>query len=137
MATGNFYTMENFPLYAYLEDDWDWFEEEEFCSFITEEVNELNCDLTFFKVSLKSGYYAGVQFYVDDLHNLDRYGWEYWSNDDCNYEFDMCRSKAIRKYQSEINKVNRWLAKTAKEYGFEKLVVSARFSNGEVMYNRA
>lgn len=138
MATANFETMENFPLYAYLNDfSLDWFELNELCSCITEQANVLNYDLTFFRVSLRDGYYSGIQFYVEDIHQLDRYGWEYWTNDDCNYELDMCRSKAMRKYQTEMNKVNRWLAKIAKEYDFEKLVVTARFSNGETMYKRA
>lgn len=132
MATSNFWSMDNFPIYANMEE-MDWIEADEFYSNVEEVVDEFNEDLLFFKVSLKSGYYEGVQFYVEDKEDFGKYMNEF-TNDDCHYYFDVCRSVAIRKYYSEINKINRWLKKTAKEWGFIQLSVVARFSNGETIY---
>ena len=64
----------------------------------------------------------------DDLPEMD--------NEDCRYYFDMYRSVAIRRYNSEVNKVCRSLRKLAKEYGFDELYLRARFSNGEALYGR-
>ena len=137
MATGNFVTMDDFPLYVSNEEqnEADDFEQMELCSMIQDELDDFNADLLFFKVSLKSGYYEGIQFYVEDKYDFGKY-MESWDNYDCQYYFDMCRSVTIRKYTSEINKVNRFLKSIAKKYGFIKLEVSARFSNGEVIYTR-
>jgi len=63
---------------------------------IEHNLNEFNDELSFFKVVLHSGYYRGVQTLVEcenDPHELD--------NSDCHYCWDMCRSKAIRKHESE------------------------------------
>ena len=138
MVTGNFVTMENFPLYVSNEaqNEADDFEQIELCDMIQEELDDFNTDLLFFKVSLKSGYYVGVQFYVEDKYDFGKY-MDSWDNYDCRYHFDMCRSVTIRKYASEINKVNKFLRNIAKKYEFQKLEVLARFSNGEVIYGRA
>lgn len=88
--------------------------------------------LTFHELSFKSGYYEGVQIYVkekENPHELD--------NDDCNYYFDMCRSKAIRKYDAEIRKINKWMDKVATEYGWRELHCLGIFSNGEAIYQYA
>ena len=93
--------------------------------------NDVNGGLIFHKISVESGYYSGVQFYVettDDPTEMD--------NEDCRYYFDMYRSVAIRRYNSEVNKVCRILRKLAKEYGFDELYLRARFSNGEALYGR-
>ena len=63
-------------------------------------MEKLNNDLTFHSMEFKSGYYEGVQLYVnttENPHELD--------NEDCRYYFDMCRSQAIRKYDAEIRKI--------------------------------
>lgn len=57
-------------------------------------------------------------------------------NDDCHYYFDVCRSVAIRRYNSEINKINRILKMLAKEYGFDEVYCSAVFGNGEAIYTK-
>lgn len=88
--------------------------------------------LAFHKLKFESGHYDGIQIYVEEKenpHELD--------NDDCNYYFDMCRSKAIRKYDTEIRKINRWLDKVAKEYGWRELYCLGIFSNGEAVYRYA
>ena len=95
-----------------------------------EKLNEL---LFFHEVKFKSGYYDGVQLYVEEKavnpHELD--------NEDCRYYYDMCRSVAIRKYNAEIRKINRWMEKTAVEYGWRKLNCLGIFSNGEAIYQYA
>lgn len=97
-----------------------------------EEMNSLNDILAFHKLELKDGYYDGVQIYVvekENPHELD--------NDDCNYYYDMCRSKAIRKYDSEIRKINKWMDKVASQYGWKEIYCVGVFSNGEAIYSYA
>lgn len=167
MATANFCMMERFPLFARsfngkvkrcpecdtvtwdtdatececcgcdeLEDavQFDEMECYDVCREVEKRLADFNYDLLFHKVSLKDGYYCGVQFYVEAEHDLDEYD---YSNDDCHYYFDCCRSVAYRKYKAEKQKIARKLEELAKEYGFEELVCVARFSNGEMMYGRA
>ena len=78
-----------------------------------------------------SGYYCGLQLFVDELHDPNEY-----DNEDCRWEFDLCRSVAIRRYNSEINKINRELRKLARFYGFDELYCAALFSSGEAVYRR-
>jgi hypothetical protein len=93
-------------------------------------AKELNEYLTFYTVSVESGYYSGLQFYVDekycDVEDMD--------NEDARMEFGMCRSKMLRKYNSEGNWLRRELRKAKDELGLVELGVTARFSNGEVWY---
>lgn len=96
-------------------------------------MEDFNDTLTFHKLTFRSGYYTGVQLYVEEKeenpYNLD--------NEDCHYYYDMCRSAAIRKYDAEIRKINRWMEKVAPEYGWENYVVFGIFSNGEAIYEYA
>lgn len=95
-------------------------------------MEDFNDTLTFHKITFKSGYYDGVQLYVeekDNPHELD--------NDDCHYYYDMCRSKAIRKYEAEIRKINKWMEKVAKEHGWQKIYCLGVASNGEAFYQYA
>lgn len=98
---------------------------------IEQELDTINMDLMFHKISIKSGYYYGAQFYVEAEHDLDEYEYD---NDDCHYYFDCCRSMAHRKYEAEKRKITRLLGKLGKRYGFQELVRVARFSNGEALY---
>lgn len=97
------------------------------------EMEKFNYSLTFHRLELKSGYYDGVQIYVEELaempHILD--------NDDCHYYYDMCRSQAIRKYEAEVRKINKWMEKVATGYGWRKLHCLGVFSNGEAIYQYA
>ena len=97
-------------------------------------MEEFNDTLTFHEITFKSGYYDGVQLYVEEKeenpHELD--------NEDCKYYYDMCRSVAIRKYDAEIRKINKWMEKVAAaEYGWRKLYCLGIFSNGEAIYSYA
>lgn len=166
MSAANFCTMRDFPLFAkdYYEDtkrcpecgaimsedatecefcecneleDYRYFDE---CAayddneIIGAALDSFNYELMFHKVKLRSGYYTGVQFYVEVEHDLAE---EDYTNDDCHYYFDCCRSVAYRKYEAEIRKINRKLAALGKEYGFQEYVCIARFSNGEARYDLA
>lgn len=88
---------------------------------------------------------CGEYFTADVLHDEEIEGHtivetEYdlsaddYDNDDCRYYFDCCRSAAYRKYAAEIRKINRFMEKLGKAYGFEELVCTGRFSNGEAMF---
>ena len=97
-----------------------------------DKAEELNENLTFCEVSVQSGYYSGVQFYVDE---------KYWNiedmdNEEAQDEFGMCRSKMRRKYQVEGNKLRRALKQAKKERGLIELGVVGRFSNGETLYSK-
>ena len=95
-------------------------------------MEDFSDTLTFHELTLKSGYYDGVQIYVEEKENpyeLD--------NEDCHYYYDMCRSKAIRKYESEVRKINRWMDKVASQYGWRELHCLGIFSNGEAIYQYA
>ena len=128
--------MKNFDLYAVC---YDYDEEEEmpydyYCLLYDElehglDLKNTNAGLTFHEISLKSGYYDGLQIYVeekDNPHNLDNY--------ETQYLYSLCRSVAIRKYDAEIRKIRRWMEKNLPPLGFMKLHVVARFSNGETIY---
>lgn len=96
-------------------------------------ADTINDELAFFRVSVRSGYYYGMQFYVEEPELSP----EELDNEYCWYIWDMCRSVAIRRRAAEIRKVNRWLEKMSKEYGMMKLVCVGRFSNGECLYQEA
>ncbi|MGN0130691.1 MAG: hypothetical protein ACI4CE_07385 [Methanomethylophilus alvi] len=87
------------------------------------------------KITLESGYYTGVQFFVEEQFNgYDKM--EDMDNADCQYHYGECRSKVLRRYNTEIRKVQKAMAKIAADYGFSELICIARFSNGEAMYQR-
>lgn len=96
-------------------------------------MEDFNDTLVFHKLKFESGYYEGVQIYVEEKeenpYDLD--------NDDCNYYYDMCRSKAIRKYDAEIRKINKWMDKVATQHGWKELICLGIFSNGEAIYQYA
>lgn len=161
MSTANFKTMENFPLYvtdapevpvcplcgAQFEDENS--HECECCDYtgepemttdpffyddlfygLKEPLEELNDSLLFYRVSLESGYYCGVQFYVEEKTDLP----QELDNEDCRYNWDLCRSVAIRKEERERRRIIRKLDALALTYGFQKIVCVGIFSNGEAIY---
>lgn len=118
-------------------EDYTYFDElacmDDFAA-IKAELEDINRDLLFHKISVESGYYCGAQFYVKAEHDLDEYEYD---NSDCHYYFDCCRSVAHRKYDAEKRKINRLLQKLGERYGFQEYVCVARFSNGEAWYELA
>ena len=145
MSTANYLMMEDFPLYARDEyDEMDLLADEGEASFewaaeslrwlcedMRGDVEDLDGGLLFHRVSRRGGYYCGVQLYVDTVHDVREY-----DNSDCRYGWDMCRSEALRRFESERNRIRRCLRGLAASYGFAELSVAARFSNGETWYSK-
>ena len=133
MATSNFRIMNNFVLVVTNDCD-DPF----ICDLIVEEmtaaIEKLNDTLIFHKISVKSGYYEGLQYYVECEHELEKYEYD---NDDCWYYFDMCKSAAYKKYRAEINRINKELKKIASMHDYEILKEVGKFSDGTAIYTRA
>ena len=164
MGTCNFWSMENFDLWAVgsdrfynklcpecncggmagdvceccgadiaeVETEFDDIAEECFYEDILRDLEEANSGLLFHEITIKSGYYEGLQLYVETRHYVEEY-----DNGDTQYYFDLCRSAARRKYAAEQRKINKILARIGRDYGMDKLAIYARFSNGETWYTKA
>lgn len=111
---------------------WDDIEAEYFFDSIMNRCEELSDKLLFHKITAISGYYSGMQLYVELTDNV--YYLE--DNEDCKCYMGMYKSQAQRKYEAEQNKVNRLLEKIAEEYNFYKIRCVGVFSNGEAVYER-
>ncbi len=99
-------------------------------------LNEKNKELSFFKMKIQGGYYDGLQAIIES--NIEYLAAEdiangNFSNEDSRYFWNLCRSIAIRKIKTEINKINRELARL-KDYGFKEFIKTGQFSNGEGLY---
>ncbi len=94
-------------------------------------ADRINEKLTFHRVRVEAGYYSGAQFIVDELYD----DISEMSNDYTQYHFDMCKSKALRKFNAEVRRIVRELRKL-KKCGYEELECVAIFSNGEAVYER-
>lgn len=139
MSTPNFKTQDNFPLYVYDDGEMEWWEAQDYFGAVKSAMDEQNSGLAFFRITLKSGYYCGVQFYVEMTDAADMAGFTpdgdlYADNESCRYYLDMCYSQARRKFGSEARKVQRLMQKLAEEWFFEKYYCTAIFSNGEAIY---
>ena len=160
MSTPNFYNQKNFKLYiqSFEEMSMEDFEAEFGSDSEIEYWEEMshmeqmfyndiidNCDgfktvmenfnntLTFHEITLESGYYSGIQLYVEENYYIP---YEL-DNEDCHYYYNMCRSKALRKYNAEVRKINKWMDKIATQYGWRELICCGIFSNGEAIYRYA
>lgn len=101
---------------------------------VTQRLDDLANDLTFWRVSVCSGYYGGVQLYAESVHDDPEDIRRYWSNDDCRAEFDMCKSQTIRACEREQRKVCRAFKKIAQEFNFACLETVGTASSGETFY---
>ena len=98
-------------------------------------LHTLKRELQFFEITLKDGYYCGLQFYVEETGNMRYIDVEDVDNEETRYYYDMCKSEFLRKYYSEINFINKkLLPKLAKFFGFEEYYCRGIFSNGEAVY---
>lgn len=97
-----------------------------------------------FFVGIGGGYYDGMQIFTDDNLYFDP---EEIANDeglldDFEYaedqaDYDRVVKEVEERVQNEwVGKINDFLNKLCSEYGWMKLGVSARFSNGETWYNK-
>lgn len=116
--------------------EWDLQDEAEKAERLAEEFTE---NLQFHDVTIESGYYYGFQFWVEEKYSkyfdLDKSSEYCIDNEDAHYYFDMFRSQALRAADAEKRKISKWLEKLQDE-GFEILVCTAKFSNGEAIYQR-
>ena len=158
MGTANFITQDRFDLYVtdyeapskndlieqgYTEEEaenYDYsFDLEIFYDDIQREFDillpilekKLRKPLQYHEVKLKGGYYSGVQLFVNETnenpHDLD--------NEDTHYYFGMCRSKAIKEYEADVQRVRKLMDMIAKELHFMRLGCVGVFSNGEAIYH--
>ena len=98
-------------------------------------LHTLKRELQFFEITLKDGYYCGLQFYVEETGSMRYICVEDVDNEETRYYYDMCKSEFLRKYNSEINFINKkLLPKLAKFFGFEEYYCGGIFSNGEALY---
>ena len=95
-------------------------------------AERLNAAQPFYEVTIESGHYCGLQFYVSENY------WkiEQMDNQESKEEFGMCRSKMLRQYKSAGNLIRRELRKAKQDLGSYELGIVARFSNGETMYTK-
>ena len=106
-----------------------------FSETVNDILHTLKRELQFFKITLKDGYYCGLQFYVEETGNMAYIDVENVDNEDTKYYYDMCKSEFLRKYNSEINFINKkLLPKLAKFFSFEEYYCGGIFSNGEALY---
>ena len=150
MSAANFHTMAKFPLFVILNESFEYglaeengnetdetfFDNDEcqdWCEEVEGRLSKLNTTLLFHKVELKSGYYDGVQFYVNERYNDIRV----WSKVDYRNEFDMNRSTTLRKYDAEIKRITKALRQIADGHGMMELNCVGVFSSGEAVYERA
>ena len=121
----------------YLEEDEDEYWEFKDASYLAKEFTK---ELKYHDVNVQSGYYYGFQFVVDEKRSsqfdLDKDSEYCIDNEDAHYYYNMCRSQVIRKADAEKRKIRKWLEKIAEDYGYEILVRTALFSNGEAVYER-
>lgn len=135
MSTPNFRTQENFDLFIYDDSDFfDHFETEILCEDIQAELDFVNSGLTFHEIKLHSGYYTGLQFYVNEHYTADDL--ETMNSDECRYYFDLTAGQAKAKHAAEVNRIQNTLTELADHYGFEQTKCVGIFSNGEAIYKR-
>lgn len=103
-------------------DDQYYFWINETVGDIKEALEKVNQVLEFHKITLRSGYYAGCQLYVEE--------------DDRYWYFDPSDPDDIYKYNFDLLKTKLFMAAVAKKYGMDQLTVAARFSSGETWYSK-
>lgn len=131
---------------AFYDDETDTFDDDgwwAYCKDIERYLlAPLNEQLSFMRLSLESGYYDSAQIVpimVDELGHDLSYGDTPYDYDNalCRDTWDMCRSRAIRRYDAELRKIDRYMRKYGPSFGFEHLEILGRFSNGGAVYGRA
>ena len=131
MATGDFVTNKNFPIVCIDDETYEeiYFDYDDMMYDVKGAFGSLN--LKFHKVKVRTGYYEGAQILFEVIGNPNE-----MDNDETQYWFGMCRSKAIRAYKSEINKINRKIDELVEEGVWMKFSIVDRFSNGECVYRQ-
>ena len=151
MARPNFTTQEHFDLYLsemqyqLLDEDDNEIDEYEFDEWLYEEtldyLKELNKNLNFFKITLISGNYAGIQTYIEEqddyfsaIELIDNYDW--YNGKDFYQMFGKTKYIMKRQIEKEIKEINQKLLPLLKLYTFDRYGITAQFSNGETFYGK-
>lgn len=135
------YDEEDFNYDNWVDNDAEWYYDSEYANlkWLADEVND---KLNYFKITLESGYYDGIQTLIEPQ--------DYWSvlsyknfedfeldNEDSNYYFGDYRSVTLRKIRAEINKINKkYLPYMKNNSSLERIIKIGQFSNGEAVYQR-
>ena len=122
-----------------VEPTFDEYAADEYRYDLVNSIEQENENLLFHHITVRAGYYDGLQLYVNLTNYADQAGFtengpEYVDNESARYYLDMYRSQAIRKYEAEQRKVEKALERLGRAHGMEKLAIYARFSNGETWY---
>ena len=139
MSTPNFLNQADFDLYACDDDLCEFLRDSDLDNALEFAKKQLNRELQFFELSLHGGCYAGAQIKIDENAYCREYGNPHdLDNDGCRWQWDLCRSQAIRKFESEKKWINKKLLPIVADYlGFRKLYCRGVFSNGEAIYEWA
>lgn len=141
MSTPNFYNDDFFDLYVFPDSDDEFIYDDphELDYAIERATKELKREPQFFNIELASGHYCGIQLKVNPCSAVRDYGTPAeQENYLCRYHWDMSRSEAMRKFESEKKWMNnKLLPAVAKLIGFKKLNCVGVFSNGEAVYEWA
>ena len=99
-----------------------------------------------YNVGITDGYYEGIQIQIEDNGSFDP---EYMAQDDYDYTHDnsfydlpqeeqdrLIDETSTKLIKEQKDKINDFLNELCTGYGWIKLGVSARFSNGETWYNK-
>lgn len=169
--TANFHTQQDFDIYAISDkefvgfDDWEKEEQEEYengnysyfeilfqdnYDELIKFAEELSDELKFFNITLKGGYFDGLQTYVYPKCNANSgRDFEYDDIDSAIYEEssdlqyydglseEEADKKAEEAVKAEIEKINKEVLPHFKDYGFYKLQRVGTFSSGETIYQKA
>ena len=96
------------------------------------EMDDLNDTLLWYNVKLKSGYYDGVQFYIDtEWLPIDG-----WDDDECYMYFDRDKEETKKMIEEEKERINKFLEEMVTLFGFERIRCVGVFNNGEAVYER-
>lgn len=165
MATCNFRTQDGFPLFCTRIFDGNSYEDEEsgeihytgfdewYFDRCNDRIEELNRTLKYYEITLESGYYEGVQVYLNEKTNarcdvpLTKYytakEWKDYRSEEKrwygrNYDFDLSYSERKKSEQKEINRIIEFCRTVLKDdYEFDEYVCTERYSNGEACYDLA
>ena len=131
MATANFVETKNFPIVCIDDEAYEeiYFDRDDMMYDVEGAFGSLN--LKFHRVKVRAGYYEGGQIVFEEIHDPNE-----MDNDETQYWFGMCRSKAIRAYDVEVRKINRGIDKLVDYNIWMKLSIRGRFSNGECVYQQ-
>lgn len=149
MATNNFRTQDNFPLFCTRYFDGYEYENDYEFEQAEELLEQFNAELSYYRIRLESGYYAGVQIILEEQNDVELT--EYYTADEWKrnrkeyrnyygyyYEFDMPYFLRVKAEQRERKKIEQYCRTVLKDYyDFDEYVCTARFSNGEALYDLA